>query len=229
MASELPPSPRFFVLEDDVWGPHDTKFDKVEPANRASAPRCPRCGDPIGMKTWLPPYRVELELYGQNLGDLVDGPGYDLLISERFAEAFRTDGLTGLLGFEPVEVLRVRRKRKGPKPSTVPRYLAVTACFGRAAVDEKRSRLRRARAVTCPECRDPGMNSIHGFTLEPGTWQGEDIFRPRGLQGTLVVTERFAQFVQHHGLTNMKFTPTEELIRDPLRLGPPTAPGPGST
>ncbi|HYO52084.1 imm11 family protein [Archangium sp.] len=223
MASEVAPTPRFFVLEDDVRGAHDTQFDTVEPDNLGDAPHCPRCGDPIGMRTWLPPYRVELELYGQSLGDFVDGPGGNsFLISERMAEAFRTEGLTGLLGFHPVEVVRVRRKHKGPKPGAAPRYFAVTVCFGRGAVDEGRSRLRRAVAVTCPECRNPGRDSIHGFTLESGIWQGEDIFRPRGLQGRILVSERFAELVKQHGLTNMKLIPTEEFIWDPLRLGPPT-------
>ncbi|HZH15754.1 MAG TPA: DUF1629 domain-containing protein [Archangium sp.] len=229
MATEVSLSPRFFVLEDDMGGGHDTQCDTVEPDNIGDAPHCPRCGDAIGMRAWLPPYRVELELYGQGLGDFVEGPGYEALISERFAEAFRAEGLTGLLGFHPVEVVRVRRKSKGPKPGAVPRYFAITICFSLAAVDEGRSRLRRTVPVTCPECRNPGRDSIHGFTLEPGTWQGEDVFRPRGLQGLILVSERFAEFVKRHGLTNMKLIPTEALIWDPLRLGPPAAPQVGST
>ena len=224
MASDPASNPRFFVLEDGLWGPHDTKFDKAEPVTRGEAPRCPQCGGPIGMRTWLPPYRVVLELYGQGLGDFAEGPGYDVLISERFAEAFRAEGLTGLLGFNPVEVVGVRRKRKGPKPAAGPSYFAVNACFGRGVVDEGRSRLRRPQPVSCPECRDPGVDSIHGFSLEPGTWQGEDIFRPRGLQGNIVVSERFAELVQRHGFTNMKLTPTEEYVWDPDGKGPPTSP-----
>jgi hypothetical protein len=229
MASDPASNPRFFVLEDGLWGPHDTKFDKAEPVTRGEAPRCPQCGEPIGMRTWLPPYRVVLELYGQGLGDFAEGPGYDVLISERFAEAFRAEGLTGLLGFNPVEVVGVRRKRKGPKPAAVPSYFAVNACFGRGFVDEGRSRLRRPQPLSCPECRDPGVDSIHGFSLEPGTWQGEDIFRPRGLQGNIVVSERFAEFVQRHGFTNMKLTPTEEYVWDPDGKGPPTSPHVGSS
>jgi hypothetical protein len=229
MASDLPPDPRFFVLKADVWGPHDTQCDTAEPDNRGDAPHCPRCGDPIGMLTWLPPYRVELELYGQGLGDFVDGPGDEVLISERFAEVFRAEGLTGLLGFHPVEVVGVRRKRKGPKPAVVPRYFVVTPCFGRGAVDEGRSRLRRNKPVTCPECRFTGVDSIHGFVLEPGTWQGEDVFRPRGEQGSIFVSERFAEFVKQHGFTNMKLIPTEEYAWDPLRKGPPAPPSTAPT
>jgi hypothetical protein len=223
MALDLPPDPRFFVLEADVWGPHDTQFDTVEPDNLGDPPPCPKCGKTIGMLTWLPPYRAELELYGRGLGDFVEGPGNDVLISERMAEAFRAEGLTGLLGFHPVEVVRVRRKRKGPKPDTVPRYFAVTARFGPGAVDDARSRLRRDKPVTCPECRSTGVDTIHGFTLESGTWQGEDVFRPRGLQGDVVVSERFAEFVKRHGFTNMKLTPTEEYVWDPGGKGPPAS------
>ena len=223
MASEVHPPPRFFVLEDDVWGPHDTKFDKAEPVNRGDAARCPRCGGIIGMRTWLPPYRVELEPHGTAFGDFVEGPGDDVLISERVAETFRAEGLTGLLGFHPAEVVRVRRKRKGLEPSAAPRYFVVSPCFGHGAVDEARSHFRHTEPMTCSECRYAGLDSIHGFTLELGTWRSEDVFRPRGLQGRIVVSERFAEFVKRHRLTNMKLIPTEEYVWDPLRKGPPAA------
>ena len=158
----------------------------------------------------------------EELGDFIETPGDDLLVSERFARAFQEEGLTGLEGFHTVEVVRVRRKRRGPKPSHVPHYLAVTACFSRAAVDLARSRIVYAdEPPTCEECREATKNAIYGFTLEPGTWQCEDIFRPRGLTGRLVVSERFARFVERHGFTNMTLVPTEELVWDPLELGPP--------
>ncbi|WP_239470468.1 double-CXXCG motif protein [Archangium violaceum] len=174
------------------------------------------------MMRWLPPYRVELMLHGEEFGDFIEAPGHYLFISERLVQAFKEDGLTGLEGFHPVEVVRVRRKRRGPKSAHVPCYLAVTARYGRAAVDLVRSRIRYAdEPPTCEECRNATKNAIHGFTLEAGTWQGEDIFRPRGLTGRLVVSERFARFVERHGFTNMVLIPTEELVWDPLELGPP--------
>ncbi|WP_257459898.1 hypothetical protein [Archangium lipolyticum] len=174
------------------------------------------------MMKWLSPYRIELFLHGEELGDFIKAPGDDLLVSDRFARAFQEEGLTGLEGFHPVEVVRVRRKRRGSKPTHVPHYLAVTACFSRAAVHMALSRIRYAdEPPTCEECREATKNAIYGFSLEPGTWQGEDIFRPRGLHGRLVVSERFARFVERHGFTNMILTPTEELVWDPLELGPP--------
>jgi hypothetical protein len=169
------------------------------------------------MLRWLPPYRVDLSLHGEEFGDLIKAPGDDLLVSERFSLAFRGEGLTGLNGFHPVEVLQVRRKRRGPKPC-IPRYLTVTASIGRAAVDLARSRIRYEEPPACEECRYMNKDAVLGFTLEEGSWQGEDIFRPRGLYGSLVVSERFERFVARHGFTNMRLTPTEEYVWNPLGL-----------
>jgi hypothetical protein len=221
MVSEARPPPRFLVLKEDVSGRYDTQFSKTKPVNTGDAARCSQCGGIIGMRTWLPPHRGDIELHGEVMGDFVKVSGDDVLISERMAEAFRTEGLTGLLGFHPVEILRVRKRRGRMESDPVPQYFVVTPCFGRGAVDEARSRLRHTETVTCPECRYAGLDTIHGFTLETGTWEGQDVFRPRGLQGCIVVSERFAEFVQRHGFTNMKLIPTEEYIWDPLGKGPP--------
>ncbi len=69
-----------------------------------------------------------------------------------------------------------------------------------------------------------GVNAINGFVLEPGTWGGEDIFRPRDLPGDIVVSERFKDFVELHGWTNMVLTPTEQFVWDPSNLGPAPLP-----
>jgi hypothetical protein len=176
------------------------------------------------MLKWLSPYRVELKLYGQEFGDFIKISA-DLLISERFAEAFRAEGLTGLEGFHPVEVVRVRsRKKKAGKSLSVPRYLVVSAPYGPAAVDLVLNRVWTVNPVTCMECRAAGIHAINGFVVEPGTWGGEDIFRPRGLPGTLVVSERFKSFVERHGWTNMVLTPTEQFIWDPGKRGPAPLP-----
>jgi hypothetical protein len=171
------------------------------------------------------PHRVELELHGEELGDFIKSSAYDLLISEWFAEAFRAEGLTGLELFHPAEVLRVRaRKKKARGPIAVPRYYVVSPCFGRGAVDLVLNRVRISEPPTCMECRSTGINAIHGFVLEPGTWGGEDIFRPRGLPGDIVVSERFKDFVERHRLTNMVLTPTEQFVWDPSNLGPAPLP-----
>jgi hypothetical protein len=213
---------RFFVLDEEYHGPYETRFSRADEATFGDAPRCPKCGKFIGLLEWLPPYRGEITVYGPTgAGDFMLGPGYDLVASQRFAEAFQKEGLTGLVGFHQIEIANViRRSRR--KALSIPRYLLVSVVFGRAAVDQARSRLRIPGVVTCDECRSIGLlDAVHGFSIQRGTWSGEDVFRPRGLQGRVVVTERFAQFVAHHALTNIKLTPTERFVWDPLDMGPP--------
>jgi hypothetical protein len=214
---------RFFVLEEGVLGSrYDADVETVEPINREEGVRCPRCGVGIGMRTWLPPYRCDLILHGEELGDFLQGSGDDLLVSERFAQAFREEGLTGLEGFHPVDVRRVRGRRRGARSSAAPRYLFVKACFGHGALDFKRSHLRFSEPPSCAECLSVHLDTLQGFSLEPGTWRHEDIFRPRGLHGWLLVSERFARFVERWGFTHLRLTPSEEYLWDPA--APPPLP-----
>jgi hypothetical protein len=221
MNPEAPTAPRFFVLEEGVIGSrYDTDVDQLEPVNLGDGARCPKCGYPIGMLTWLPPHRAGLLLHGEELGDYMEVAGEDLLLSERFVQAFREEGFTGLEGFHPVEVVRVIRERRGPSPSHIPRYFLATVCFSRVAVDLKRSRIRYDEPPSCEECRASGLEATYGFTLEADLWQGEDIFQPRGLPGVWTVSERFASFITRHGFTNMRLTPCEEYVWNPLGPDP---------
>jgi len=219
MVSETPSVRRFFVLQEEASGHHDTRFSPVN-AHLGDAPRCPRCGNARGARQWRPPYHAELELLGEDWGDFVSGPGGDLLVSKRFMEGFRAEGLVGLEGFHPIEVARTLRKRRGPMRSSAPPYFLAVAAFSAAAVDEARSQLHRPRPFTCDGCRLSGLDAIHGFCLEEGAAGGEDVFRPRGLAGTLLASARFARWVERQGLTNMRLTPTEQYVWDPLGRGP---------
>ncbi len=218
MASE----PRFFVLKDDFHGPHDTDAMDADDTETGDAPRCPKCGEGIGMREWLPPFRVEVAVHGkEGAGDFVKSTGNDLLVSERMAAAIRSEGLTGIHDFRPVEVVKLnaRAKRVG-----IPRYLSILVTYGRAAVDDARSRIRRPKPIECDECRHTNVGGVYGFRIDPGTWDGLDVFRPRGFQSDVVVSERFADFVRRHGFTNIKLVPTEEFVWDPQRKGPPPEP-----
>lgn len=212
--------PVFFVLDhDDFGGPRDTHAERLPGFAVGEAPRCPRCGRVIGMLKWLQPYRVKVEVHGSDgAGDLAMGLGVEFLVSERMADAFRSEGLKGLEGFHPVDVVK---RNPRAKHLGLPTYLLVKATYGRAAVDEARSRLRRPEPLACDECRTPGLDGIYGFQIQPGTWDGLDAFRPRGLPADLVVSDRFADFVRRYGFTNIKLIPTEKYVWDPHRKGPP--------
>jgi hypothetical protein len=225
MASEVSSPPRFFVLKKLREGQHDTEFSRIGD-HVGPALRCPQCKEAVGSLTWQPPFQGELELYGRDFGDLMHGPGGGLLVTERFAEAFKTEGLTGLSGFQPVEILRVRRKRRSPPP----RYLFVMPAYGQTALDMERSSLRLSKPFECSWCRDTGVDAIAGLTLEEGTWSGEDVFRPRGLWGIILVSERFVRFAAKHALSHIAWVPIDKYVWDPLGVFhpeqlPPTSSG----
>ena len=215
MASDALSSPmRFFVLKKLNEGVHDTEFSTVN-LQVGPALRCPRCGDIVSSLTWQPPYQCELELHSKAFADLIKGSGDELLVTEQFAAAFTAAGMKGLSGFHPVEILRVRKRHRGPQPSP-PRYLVVTAAYGQPALDLERSRLHTSAPVTCTWCRSTGVDAIDGLALEDGTWSGEDVFRPRGLSGLVLVSERFMHFAQRHALSHFSFIPIDKYVWDPL-------------
>ncbi|MFP2905809.1 hypothetical protein ACLESD_12275 [Pyxidicoccus sp. 3LFB2] len=218
----------FFVLNKLREGEHDTEFSRTS-SNMGPARRCPQCGDIVGLLSWEPPYQGDLEIYGTGFGDLLKGPSGGLLITERFAENFKAEGLTGLSGFHPVEVKRVRRKRRGPKLGPPPTYLYVTPAYGQTALDMERSHILSKKPMECSWCRYVGPDAIDGLTLEEGTWTGEDVFRPRGLWGSILVSERFRRFAGKHAMSHMAMIPIENYVKDPLGLlGSPTQSQPPS-
>jgi hypothetical protein len=222
MASDVTAQPlRFFVLEKLREGAHDTEFDETS-SNVGPGLTCPQCGGGIGMLDSLPPFQGELKLYGKDFGDLIESIG-GLLITERFAEGFKAEGMTGLSGFHPVEVTRVRRGRRGPKPGPPPSYLYVTPTYGPAALDPQRSRLRINRPRACTWCRTSNVDAIDGLAIEEGSWGGEDIFRPRGLWGVIIVSERFMHLAERYGTSHMTFVPIDKYVWDPLGVFHPYA------
>ena len=112
MASE----PRFFVLlRDDLRQPHDTDFVPVLGFETGDFPRCPTCGQGIGQRDWLPPFKVEITVHGkEGAGDFVEC-ARSLLLYERMVDAFRSEHLTGLQGFHPVEVVKMSGRAKPRK------------------------------------------------------------------------------------------------------------------
>src|SRR5689334_14736788 len=168
MASE----PRFFVLEPDSSGPYETDSGQADGTETGSAPQCAKCGEEIGMLEWLPPFRIELEVYGRAPGDYTMTPGGKAIVSGRFVDAFRSGSLSGALGFEPVEIVKAVRRRSGPPLGPLPPYFLMNVSFGRGALDDRRSRLRRTEPVTCDECRLGHLDGIYGYKFQPGTWQG---------------------------------------------------------
>jgi hypothetical protein len=143
-------------------------------------------------------------------------------VSERFRAAWEERGLKGIKAFTPLERVRVRPARLG-KPSPV-YYHILPQTFG-AKIDFARSHFKYGGIITCDTCRSmPGFNYVKGFTIEDGTWTGEDIFRPWGFTGTIVVTDRVRQLRDDYDLKNVELTPTEEYVFPPQHERPKPEP-----
>ncbi|MBX7166846.1 MAG: hypothetical protein K1X74_11000 [Pirellulales bacterium] len=208
---------KFFVLRrSNIDTPQErlagTEALTAEGTRYGDAPRCPECGNIIGLRQWLPPYRVELETWGREFGDFAfAGGGVSFLVSLRFKALWELHDLVGLSGFNLVELAKIRHHRRisGEPPD----YFKADVIRGTAAVDPAASGKEWDRTPDiCPTCRLDKSRATFlrqkGTVLEEGTWGGEDIFIPRA-SSDFVATERFKDFCEAHRVTNAVFVPAE--------------------
>lgn len=191
-------------------GDATTDFLPGAPDTTSAAPRCHACGEPIGMRRWEPPFRVELETWGTRFGDLAFGPGDEFLVSERFAVLWAGEHLVGLQGFERVDVVGVRHRGKRIKEAPPP-YFRVWAERSEVAADQARSGIQWMSPPTCEVCRVGTMKGQERIVLEGAP--KENVFIARGLPGQVLVDERFKRFCEEHAITNCRLIPTEQASR----------------
>jgi hypothetical protein len=195
---------RFYVLErrPNLDQSADiTEFDAPNSTPLGPAPRCAVCGDAVGMLTLLPPFQVELTLWGHHYGDIACGSGMELLVSQRFRDGFLREGLTGIPSFIPAEVMNIKSRKK-KIVGEMPRYFIGPPTRSRAAIDDEASGLVRRPPWTCEACRSGGIRRTKRIVFEPGTWSGEDIFIARGLPGRIFTSQRFKNFCDEHSFLN---------------------------
>ena len=204
----------FLVLHPVVGSAAETAYEPIAPV-LGEAPRCPRCGLYVGMKAWLPPYRVRLRVLGDRVGDVAFGSGGDLLLSDAFVEAWRKAALQGLGDAVPVQIETIQPEHVAQRLSG---FHHVAVQREDAAVDPEGSHIVRRGPLDCKLCEGPGLvEAILGFRIAEGSWNGADLFMPWGLNGILVVTERVAALAAQYNLANVTTTPVEEYRWDPLR------------
>lgn len=207
--------PCFFILEEPKAGSsqdkaHGTRALKEEGFNVGSAPRCPVCGEVIGLLRWLPPFRVELETWGKEFGDVMQ-TGDELVVSERFKEIYTKGNLTGLLGFEPVEVIKVKRHRKLVREP--PRYYMAEVVRSETTVDVAASGKEwDGGEEECPVCfhrRNGTFLRQKRVVIKSGTWTGHDIFHARG-GARFVASNRMKDICEANGIKNVVWIPAGE-------------------
>ena len=193
-------------------GEATTDFLHDEPFNVGECPRCAVCGTPVGMLSWEPPLRAEIETWGAKFGDMAFGPGDSFLVSERFKVLWEQEGLAGLHGFESVQVVKVRPRGKRIKEAP-PRYFHVWPSRSEVAVDQERMGVQWTRAPSCDVCKEGVMKGYERIVLEGEP--EENVFTPRGL-GVLLVDECFKRFFEEHAISNCPLIPAEQASYWPL-------------
>lgn len=199
---------QFYVL-DKKNRFNDREYCFGEPINHNTGDfeNCETCGLAVSSREWLPPYTIKLSkpVYG----DVVLGTFVTFLASEKFKNEFEASGLIGIYNFQPVTILKVNQRKN--ENNQLPNYYYVSIVRSKAKIDEKLSRLVREGSISCEICRSGRIiKSLNRLVLENGTWEGQDIFFPTGLPGTILVSQRFYDFVRDNSFTNIDFVPAEK-------------------
>lgn len=203
---------KFFVLRELEFEDADdvTNFYFIEGSRMGPAPRCPICGNSIGLLQPLPPFIAVVEALGPQWGDIAFGPSDGILVSEHLKELFSTQDLRGFRELHPVTI-----KSAIMSGATVrgdpPEYSIASIVRSRTMLDEAASGLIREKGKICEACRTGGPSlRIDRIIVDLDSWGGEDIFYARGLPGDILVSERFRQMCSDNMLRNCYFTPAEE-------------------
>lgn len=185
----------------------------IEP-EYGEAPRCPSCGRWIGMKPWLPPYRIRLVegTKSPKPADVITGPGFSgFIASERFAAEFKRAHLTGVDRWEPVHIKGYSDYEGDPIAS--PADLTRTYHYAILPAPRTRAKLRHAVYTgpppVCPVCQGAALESYQGLDVDETSWTGADVFITINA-GLVVVTDRFAGVCQAGEITGMHLVPTAE-------------------
>jgi hypothetical protein len=176
--------------------------------NTGPALRCPVCNRFLSMLRWLPPYRIELETWGAEYGDFAE-VGEELIVSERFADAFQRSDLKGLGKFEEIEINKVTN-RGAKLPQSPPRYFKTEVTHSPTTVDQLASGyVWSDNSRICPCCLFDTLKRFARIVIKPESWNGDDIFFPRG--GTrLMVSERFKSFCEKHAFLGVVFNSSDQ-------------------
>lgn len=200
---------KFFVMERQRFNDNEYAYGEQVDQKTGDFEKCDICGSAISMRKWLPPLKAKLSK--QSYGDFVFGTFTTFLVTERFKIEYESSGLTGIKAFEPVEIVKVNRKRDSSLET--PFYYYVSIVRSKAVIDEIKSKIQRDGEISCNYCKTGGViKTLKGIIFEDDTWSGEDVFFPIGLPGTIIVSERFVDFVIKKGFLNINFIPAEEYI-----------------
>jgi hypothetical protein len=217
---------RFYVLEAD-GGRVGTKWaygKMVKPAELGDSDNCPVHGGPVSSLRWLPPHVLNLSsAKPEKWGDILWGDGFRMMFSAKLKSIFLAEGLSGVAEFSPpAKIVRLGMKKAAEIPPPLPVYHLVYIPWGGANQDDAASEVvfDRPHKITCQYCRAQTAGRKQArVVIEEGSWNGADIFVPRGFAGALLVSERFKQMAEHYQMKNILLIPAEKYGYDEHRAG----------
>lgn len=184
----------------------ETRFSVVDPHNLGEASACSQCGRYTSSKPWLPPRRVEVTLWGKTPADFAIGPGV-ILVSDRVRILFEEHNIVGVSEFFPVEVMRIKGKRKSLSPITA--YFAASIERIRVPVDDDSSGMIRALEPSCNTCGYfPEAKRAERIVFASGWAPPADIFQANTLPLFLLASEKLRAAWEASGLNNARFEST---------------------
>ncbi|MCM2271372.1 MAG: hypothetical protein NDJ18_02280 [candidate division Zixibacteria bacterium] len=203
----------FYVLESPISefaNPAVTDFLMEDGFRTGDAPRCPVCGGVVGMLTWLPPFRVEIECFGKLHGDIAFGTA-EMLVTERFIDLFKKEGLTGLDVLGRAHVSKIVPKAMG---RNMPKYYVTRVVRSRTSVDHEASGIEYEEPWTCGDCKVGLWIRLRQLVIKQETWQGEDLFVARDLPGICVASQRFSDWCIKYEIKNANLIEASNFTRD---------------
>jgi hypothetical protein len=218
---------RFYVLKPAGGISFGTKWayaELVQPVNRGQTEECPHCGGIVSGMEWLPPHKVKLSsAKPEKWGDFLWGAGFKLIVSARFKEIYDREDISGISRFyPPIEIVRTGKLKTGVFTAPLPEYRLVHFPWGGANQDDiaSQTEFNKPGGITCQYHRGGVVvKKQKRIILEKGSWDGADIFIPRGSPVMAMVSEKFKLVAEEYELTNIWMIPAEKYGYDSSKIG----------
>lgn len=212
MASSFPSDDVFF-LESADWTPRAIACD-TDLVNETVAGNydCRHCGQCVSSLHFVPPITIDCQFRGGKVADFVMHAGENLFVTPTFVGVWTRLGGTGLDGFYPTIIRKVRGRLP---PNTNPTYhYAILKRAEHIFVDEKASGLKRQRDKHCPYCASEGLRRCDRLILRPFDGPMPDLFEAANLPGDILASRRFVETMRSAGVTGFFAFPAREYSFD---------------
>lgn len=200
-------APKFFILKPPgtrtfqyAW--KDAAFLGFEKTT------CTQCGRAVASMAYSGPHCLLTE-GGAKFPDYLAfcGAGEGLfVISERAADVFRSNRISGMTGFAPIQVAKEADGVILPLPEGAPNYVLVQIT-GTIDLDLKKMCLKKKKV--CSTCGGFEWNRqrLHPLYIDADTWDGSDVCRNESIPGYIIFSKGAVDAIKKHRLKGFGLDP----------------------